>query len=78
MTDVRLACGRTSRGHTEGSHTGFLVHLPAAVLALTFLARRLRPFLSLVDREIEFCVLTYKTENWHQFHAIYLPYPDEA
>ena len=39
-------------------HTGFL-HLPSAVLiALTFLARRIQPFLSLVDREVEFCVLT--------------------
>ena len=38
-------------------HTGFL-HLPSAVLALVFLARRIQPFLSLVDREVEFCVLT--------------------
>ena len=27
-----------------------------AVLALIFLARRIQPFLSLVDREVEFCV----------------------
>ena len=46
-------CGRTSRGYT-----GFLIHLPSAVLALIFLARRLQPFLSLVDREVEFCLLT--------------------
>ena len=39
------------------SHTGFL-HLPFAVLALIFLARRIQPFISLVDREVEFCVLT--------------------
>ena len=41
----------------EGGHTGFL-HLPSAVLALIFLARRIQPSLSLVDREVEFCVLT--------------------
>ena len=42
----------------EEGHTGFLVHLLSAVRALTFLARRIQPFLSLVDREVEFCVLT--------------------
>ena len=36
----------------EEGHTGFL-HLPSAVLALTFIARRIQPFLSLVDREVE-------------------------
>ena len=41
----------------EEGHTEFL-HLPSAVLALIFLARRIQPFLSLVDRENEFCVLT--------------------
>ena len=46
----RLACGGTSRGHT-----GFLL-LPSAVLALISLARRIKPFLSLVEREVEFCV----------------------
>ena len=43
---------RTSRGHI-----GFLIHL-SAVRALIFLARRIQPFLSLVDGEVEFCVLT--------------------
>ena len=44
----------------EEGHTGFLIHLPSAVRALIFVARRIRiqPFLSLVDREVEFCVLT--------------------
>ena len=42
----------------EEGHTGFLVHLLSAVRALLFLARRIQPFLSLVDREVEFCVLT--------------------
>ena len=38
-------------------HTGFLIHLPSAVRALIFVARKIQPFLSLVDREVEFCVL---------------------
>ena len=41
----------------EEGHTGFLILL-SAVRALIFLARRIQPFLSLVDREVEFCVLT--------------------
>ena len=45
----RRGCGRTSRGHT-----GFLIHVPSVVLALIFLARRIQPFLSLVDREVDF------------------------
>ena len=42
----------------EEGHTGFLIHLLSAVHALIFLAGRIQPFLSLVDREVEFCVLT--------------------
>ena len=42
----------------EEGNTGFSNHLLSAVLALIFLARRIQPFLSLVDREVEFCVLT--------------------
>ena len=42
----------------EEGHTGFLIHLPSAVRALIFVARRIQPFLSLVDREVEFCALT--------------------
>ena len=41
----------------EESHTGFSIHLLSAVRALTFLARRIQRFLSLVDREVEFRVL---------------------
>ena len=37
--------------HEEG-HTGFIIHLPSAVLAFIFLARRIQSFLSLVDREV--------------------------
>ena len=36
------------QGHTEFSH------LPSAVLALIFLARRIQPSLSLVDHEVDF------------------------
>ena len=32
--------------------------LPYAVLAFIFLARRIQPFLSVVDREVEFCAPT--------------------
>ena len=38
----------------EEGNTGFSLHLLSAVLALIFLARRIHPFLSLVDREVEF------------------------
>ena len=41
----------------EEGHTEFL-HLPSAVLALVFLARRIQPSLSLVDHEVVFCVPT--------------------
>ena len=41
----------------EEGHTEFL-QLPSAVLALIFIARRIQPSLSLVDREVEFCVPT--------------------
>ena len=40
----------------EEGYTGFLTLLPSAVHALIFLARRMQPFVSLVDREVEFCV----------------------
>ena len=42
----------------EEGNRGFSIHLLSAVLALIFLARRIQPFLSLVDREVEFCILT--------------------
>ena len=45
----------------EEAHTGFFIHLPSAVRALIFLARRIQPFLSLVDSEVEFCVLTIQS-----------------
>ena len=51
--DIKFV-GRASWGHTGF----FLIHLLSAVRALIFLARRIQPFLYLVDREVEFCVLT--------------------
>ena len=41
----------------EEGPTGFL-HLPSAVLASIFLARRIQSFLSLVDREVEYVLCT--------------------
>ena len=41
----------------EERHTEFFIHLLSAVRALIFLARRIQPFLSVVDREVEFCVI---------------------
>ena len=38
----------------EEGHTGFH-HLPSAVLASIFLARKIQSFLSLVDCEVKFC-----------------------
>ena len=55
----RHTCGRISRGHREG-HTGF-PHLPSAVLALIIIARRIQPFFSLIDREVEFFVPTIQS-----------------
>ena len=56
ILDVRLVDIPAGVTQTEG-HTGFL-HLSSAVLTLIVLARRIQPFVSLVDREVEFCVLT--------------------
>ena len=54
-----LMCGRTSRDHTGGRpHRSFFLRLPSAVLALFLIARMIQPSLSLIDREVEFCVLT--------------------
>ena len=45
----------------EEGHTGFLIHLLSAVRALIFLARRIQQLISLVDCEVEFCVLTIES-----------------
>ena len=54
ILDVRFVDVPAEVTQEEG-HTGFL-HLPSAVLALIFIARRIQPSLSLADREVEFCV----------------------
>ena len=52
----------------EEGHTGFFIHLPSAVRALIFLARRVQPFLSLVDREVEL-IESFST-RWAFFHFL--------
>ena len=59
ILEVRLVDVPAGVTQEEG-HTGFL-HLSSAVRALFFLARRIQPFLSLVDCEVEFCVLSSKS-----------------
>ena len=51
ILDVKLVDVPAGVTQAEG-HTGFL-HLPSAVLTLIFLARRVQPFLSLVDRDVD-------------------------
>ena len=47
----------------EEGHTGCLIHLPSAVRALIVLARTIQPFLSLVDRVVDFGVLLLLITN---------------
>ena len=54
ILDVRRLDASAGVTQEEG-RTGFL-HLPSAVPALILIARRIQPSLSLVDREVEFCV----------------------
>ena len=60
ILDVRVVDAPAEVTHEEG-RTEFLTHLPSAVLALISIARRIQPSLSLVDREVEFCVPTNKS-----------------
>ena len=53
IMDVRLVDVPAEVTQEEG-HTGFLIHLPSAVLAFIIFARRIQAFLSLVDREVNF------------------------
>ena len=57
ILDVKLVDVPAGFTQQEEAHTKFL-HLLLRWLALIFLARIIQPFLSLVDREVEFCVLT--------------------
>ena len=54
----RRACGRTSQGHTGGRSRRISQPPSFCGACLIFLARRIQPFLSLVDRDVEFCVVT--------------------
>ena len=58
ILDVRLVDAPAGVTQEEG-HTGFL-HLSFAVLALIFIASRIQPSLSLVEREVEVSVPTNK------------------
>ena len=65
----------------EEGNPGFSIHLISAVLALIFLARRIQPFLSLVDRGNVYLrsktALTLISMQGHQNHNIfYLRVPD--
>ena len=62
ILDVKFV-GCTSRGHTGGrSHR--ISHPPSVVHAFIFLARRIQRFLSLVDRDVEFCLLTITIQSF--------------
>ena len=52
----RQTWGCTSWGRTGEGHPQFLL-LPFAVLALTFVASRIQPFLYLVERKVDFLVV---------------------
>ena len=59
---------------TEEGRTGILNHLASAVLAYFFLARRIKPSLSLVDCDVEFCVLTSYLIVLHSLGIYYYVY----
>ena len=48
--------GGTHPGPFSSFHVAFLPHVPSAVLAFTFIARRVQPPLSLVNDEVDMCV----------------------
>ena len=52
----------------EKGHTGFLIHLPSAVHAFSFL----------VDREVEFCVLTIESLEIGTGNRTRVPTREEA
>ena len=71
--DVTAGGSHRRKVTQEEGHTGFFIHLPFALRALIFLARRIQPFLSLVDREVEFCVPTISSfsTRWAFFFTIF-------
>ena len=61
----------------EEGHTGFLIRLPSAVRDLIFLAGRIQPFLSLVDREVEFVYLRFNRSPLVGHFLIFLYFSEE-
>ena len=57
LLNARLVDAPAGVTQKEG-HTEFLIRLPSAVLAFIFIARRIQPYLFLIDREVRFCVPT--------------------
>ena len=57
VLDVKLWTYQPGSHNRRKVTQGFL-SLLSAVIALIFLAKNIQPFLSLVEREVEFCVLT--------------------
>ena len=57
ILDVRLLVDVPAGVTQEEGRAGFL-HLPPAVLDSIFIGRMTRPFISLVEREVEFCIVT--------------------
>ena len=53
----RQSCRRTIRRHTGGRSHRISPRLPSAVLVVFFLAGRIQPSLSLVDREVILCAV---------------------
>ena len=64
ILDIKFV-GRTSQGHSRGrSHR--ISHPPSFCGAcLSFLARRIQPLLSLVDREVEGQLLVMVNTYWY-------------
>ena len=58
----------------EEGNTGFF-HLPSAVRALIFLARRIQTLFSLVDREVELC--THELTVLHLLGFFFLTFFEE-
>ena len=54
ILDFRLVDAPAGVTQEEGLRV--FLRLPPAVLVLIFIARRIQPFLSLVDRAVELCV----------------------
>ena len=71
MSGCCLGTYQPGSNRQEEGHTGFL-HLPCGVLALIFLARRIQPFFSLVDREVEFCVLRFINRSLLDLFGIFI------